>query len=399
MPVTDVPAHVPASRVFAFDYHNDPLIAEDVHDGLLRLRQAAPPIFWTPAHGGHWIVSDSDLMSSILKTPALFSSKQLQIPPREDAPRMIPESLDPPEHLLYRRLMMEYFEKSRIAHLQERVNYWTDTLLADLKGKQDCEFVDAVASRLPVYVFMEFAGFPLNRADDFRALVDGMFRSSDPVQRQQFAMRIMGELQQLIAARMAEPKDDILSKLIEADFQGRKLTFEELMSIGFLLFLAGLDTVTNAMTFGIRHLARDASFRAKLRNNPDKTPEAVEELLRRYTFPTLPRQVTEDTELGGVSLKAGDMVLCLIALVGLDEKLNPDALAVDLDREKRTHFAFGTGGHTCLGRHLAKMELETLYRRWLEAFPDFEIDPTRKPAAPRGGAVMGIPELWLRLPV
>lgn len=399
MVMAEVPAHVPAERVFPFDYHNDPLMADDIHDGLLKLRQNAPPIFWTPAQGGHWIVSDTDLMASILKTPALFSSKQLQIPPRDDAPRMIPESLDPPEHLLYRRLMMEYFERSRIAHLQARVNFWTDTLLADLRGKPACDFVEAVASRLPVYVFMEFAGFPLDRADDFRALVDGMFRSSDPAQRQHYAMQIMGELQQLITARMAHPQNDILSKLIDADFQGRKLTFEELMSIGFLLFLAGLDTVTNAMTFGIRHLARDGALRARLRENPDRIPDAVEELLRRYTFPTLPRQVTQDTELGGVSLKAGDMILCLIALAGLDEMLNPDALSVDLDREKRTHFAFGTGGHTCLGRHLAKMELETLYRRWLEVFPDFEIDPSRKAAAPRGGAVMGIPELWLRLPV
>jgi cytochrome P450 len=397
MTVATVPTHVAEGRVFQFDYHDDPLISEDIHDGLLKLKTLAPGLFWTPAHGGHWVVSDPALMSEILKTPARFSSKQLQIPPREDAPRMIPESLDPPEHLLYRRLMMEYFEKSRIAHLQSRVDFWTDTLLAQLQGKPECEFVDAVASRLPVYVFMEFAGFPLDRADDFRGMVDGMFRASDPLDRQQYAMQIMGELQQLIAARMAEPRDDILSKLIQADFQDRKLTFEELMSIGFLMFLAGLDTVTNAMTFGIRHLARDAPLRKKLAASPEKVPEAVEELLRRYTFPTLPRQVVADTELDGVTLKAGDMVLCLIALVGLDERMNPDALSVDLDREKRTHFAFGTGGHTCLGRHLAKMELETLYRRWLEEFPDFEINSARRPAPPRGGAVMGLPELWLNI--
>ena len=396
MSAVAAPDHVAPDRIVDFDYHDDPRLAADIHDGLLALKAEAPGIFWTPANGGHWVVSDSDLMSKILKTPALFSSRQLQIPPRDDAPRMIPESLDPPEHLLYRRLMMEYFERSRIAHLQERIDHWTDRVLADLKGKPGCEFVDAVASRLPVYVFMEFAGFPLDRAEDFRGLVDGMFRSTDPMKRQEYAMRIMGELQQVISNKMAKPGDDILSKLIQADFQGRKLTFEELMSIGFLMFLAGLDTVTNAMTFGIRHMARDADFRRKLAANPERIPEAVEELMRRYTFPTLPRQVTEDMEFGGVTMKAGDMVLCLIALVGIDEDLNPDALKVDLDRDKRTHFGFGTGGHTCLGRHLAKMELETLYRRWLEDYPDFEIDPTHTPATPRGGAVMGIPELWLR---
>lgn len=390
------PDHIAPDHVVDFNYHDDPRLSEDIHDGLLALKAEAPSVFWTPANGGHWVVSDSDLIAEILKTPALFSSKQLQIPPRDDAPRMIPESLDPPEHLLYRRLMMEYFERSRIAHLQSRIDHWTDHVLADLKGKSGCEFVEAVGSRLPVYVFMEFAGFPLDRAEDFRELVDGMFRSSDPVTRQEFSLRIMGELQKVISDKMADPADDILSKLILADFQGRKLNFEELMSIGFLMFLAGLDTVTNAMTFGIGHMARDADFRKKLLADPGRIPDAIEELMRRYTFPTLPRQVTKDMEFGGVTMKSGEMVLCLIALVGLDEKLNPQALTVDLDRGKRTHFGFGTGGHTCLGRHLAKMELETLYRRWLEVFPDFEIDPTHTPSPPRGGSVMGLPDLWLR---
>ena len=391
-----VPSHVPDERVFDFDYHNDSRMARDVHDGLMSLREDAPDVFWTPHHGGHWIVTDSALISMVLKTPASFSSTQLQIPPRDNAPRMIPESLDPPEHLLYRRLMMEYFEKSRIGHLQERIDYWTGTLISKIKPNGRAEMVEELTSRLPVYVFMEFVGFPMDRFSDFRALVDGMFRQFDPVKRQEFAMKIMGELQELISARMAAPKDDILSKLIAADFKGRKLTFEELMSIAFLMFLAGLDTVTNAMTFGLKHLVNDPALRHRVRKNPSELPALVEELLRRYTFPTLPRQVTKDLELGGAQLKKGEMVLCLIALVGLDESLNPDALQVDLDREKRTHFAFGYGGHTCLGRHLAKMELEALYAQWLQDIPDFEIDPSKTPDRPRGGAVMGMPNLYLK---
>ncbi len=396
MPSITIPKHIAPDRVVDFDYLNDSRLTPDIHDGLLALKTEAPGIFWTSANGGHWVVTDSDLMSKILKTPKLFSNKQLQIPARDDAPRMIPESLDPPEHLLYRRLMMEYFERSRIAHLQERIDYWTDTILDELKNESQTEFVESVASRLPIYIFMEFAGFPLDRAADFRELADGMFRSSDPVARQGYAMKILGELQQIVTAKIEAPEDDILSKLIQADFQDRKLTFEELMSIAFLMFVAGLDTVTNAMTFGIRHMALDSDFREKLAKNPDRIPEAVDELMRRYSFPTLPRQVTDDIEFGGVTLKTGEMVLCLVALVGIDEELNPDALTVDLDRHKRTHFGFGNGGHTCLGRHLAKMELETLYRRWLELIPDFEIDTTHPSAKPRGGAVMGIPALWLR---
>ncbi len=391
-----VPDHVTKDRILDFNYLDDPRLEKDIHNGLLALKAEAPEIFWTPANGGHWVVTDSELMSKILKTPKLFSNKQLQIPARDDAPRMIPESLDPPEHLLYRRLMMEYFEKSRISHLQERVDYWTDFVLEELKTESSTEFVETVASRLPIYIFMEFAGFPMDRAADFRELADGMFRSSDPVTRQTYAMKILGEVQQVITAKLENPGDDILSKLTQVDFQDRKLNFEELMSIAFLMFVAGLDTVTNAMTFGIRHMALDPVFRRKLAQNPDRIPDAIDELMRRYTFPTLPRQITEDMEFGGVSLKKGEMVLCLIALVGIDEDLNTNALTVDLDRDKRVDFGFGKGGHTCLGRHLAKMEMETLYRRWLEQIPEFEIDTTKPPAKPRGGSVMGIPALWLR---
>ncbi len=394
--VTSSPSHIPQDRVFNFDYHADETLSPDIHAGLMRLRDQAPPLFWTPAHGGHWIATDSALIAHILKTPADFSNNQLQIPPREDAPRMIPESLDPPEHLLYRRLMMDFFEKKHVGHLQERIDFWTTHLLEELKPTGGTDIVEAFTSRLPVYVFMEFVGFPLDRFRDFRALVDGMFREPDPIKRQAFATQIMGELSVLIAKKQSEPGDDIISRLIAADFQGRKLDQGELMSISFLLFLAGLDTVTNAMTFGLRHLAMDADLRRRFRQRPEAAPALVDELLRRYTFPTLPRQVTHDLEIAGVSLRAGEMVLCLIALVGLDEELNPNALTIDLERQKSTSFAFGHGGHTCLGRHLAKMELQTVYTRWLEEIPDFEIDPDHDLPTNRGGAVMGMPQLWLR---
>lgn len=391
----NAPAHVSQDRIVSFDFYNDPRLQDDPHDGLMKLRDEAPGVFWTPANGGHWVVLDPDAISTVLRSPKDFSSRQLQIPPRPDAPRMIPESLDPPEHLLYRRLMMSWFEPGRIKHLQSRVDYWTKHFISKVKDRGECEFVEDIASRIPVTVFMEFVGFPHERHEDFRSLIDGMFRSTSPEDSQHYAMKIMGELQALITARMEKREDDLLSRLIDADFGDRKLSFEELMSIGFLLFLAGLDTVTNAMSFGIRHMARHPGFQAELRANPDRSAEAAEELLRRYTFPNLPRQVAGDFELDGARMKAGDMVLCVIAMAGLDDALNPDATEVKLDREKRNHFAFGYGGHTCLGRHLAKMELETFYREWLAAIPDFRIDETKPRGQVRGGSVMGLSSLHL----
>ena len=198
----------------------------------------------------------------------------------------------------------------------------------------------------------------------------------------------MAVLAELIQTRMANPQDDMVSALITSNFEGRKLDFPELMSIGFLMFLAGLDTVTNALTFGMQHLARNPEQQQQLIDNPEKIPGAVEELMRRYSFVAAPRQVTEDTELAGIMLRQGEMVACALNLVGMDEKLNPDPNVVDFDRPRCRHAGFGNGIHTCLGIHLARLELKTFYRLWLEKVGLFRLAPDAPKPVTRGGSVL-----------
>src|SRR5690606_24004617 len=214
--------------------------------------------------------------------------------------RMIPESLDPPEHRRYRQLLRPFFESKAIAPLEARVTEWTEELIGKVAATGECEFVSAVASRLPVAVFMELFGFPMEKFDEFRKLVVDFFSSRASIeQRQAYAFQIMAHLGQLIQDRTAEPRDDMISKIIASDFEGRKLDFDELMSIGFLMFLAGLDTVTNAMSFGMRHLAHDEKLRQRVIDDPAAIPNMVEELLRRYAFVATPRYIVQDTELEG----------------------------------------------------------------------------------------------------
>src|SRR3546814_698087 len=198
--------------------------------------------------------------------------------------------LNPPEHRPYRQLLRPFFESKAIEPLEARVTDWTDRLLGEVAGAGECEFVSAVASRLPVAVFMELFGFPMERFDEFRHLVVEFFSArASPEERNALAQRIIGHLAELIQARMAEPRDDMISRIIASEIDGRRLTFEELMSIGFLMFLAGLDTVTNAMSFGMRHLAHDENLRRRAIDDPAVIPDLVEELLRRYAFVATPR--------------------------------------------------------------------------------------------------------------
>lgn len=391
-----VPSYVDPSKVFKFDIYNDDLIVDDPHEGFLKLRKAAPGVFWTPANGGHWVVMESNVIADIVRKPEIFSTSQVTIPKLENAPRMIPETLDPPEHMQYRQVMMDLFSPKSIHKLEQRVIQRALEMINAVKAQGHCEFVSAVAAPLPVKVFMEFAGLPLDRYEDFRDLINNFFEAHDQESHQAYAKQIYMEMTKVILDKQANPTDDVISHLTQVDFQGRKFNLEELQSIGFMLFLAGLDTVTNGMTFGIRHLARDHELQQLLRENPEKIPAAVEELLRRYTFTGVPRIVKQDVDIGGVSMKSGDMVFNILSLVGLDEKLNPEPLKIDLERKNPKHFAFSYGNHTCLGRHLGRMELRILYEIWLREIPMFSIDESKKVGPTRGGTVISMPQLWLK---
>jgi cytochrome P450 len=394
--MTDSASAVSRGPVYDFDYHLDPRLLDDVHDGYLTLKKEAPPVFWTPHHGGHWVAMTTEAATKVLRHPETFSSRYLSIPPNPNQPKMIPESLDPPEHKAYRQMLRPFFESKAIAPLEPRIVEWTERLIADVAPMGQCDFVEALASRLPVSVFMEMFGFPLDRFEEFRSIVVRYFNAQTaPEERMALSHQILGILAELIQSRMAEPKADLISTLIAIPFEGRRLTFDELMSIAFLMFLAGLDTVTNAMTFGMRHLAGDAALRQRIIDDPACIPNAVEELMRRYTFVSTPRYVVEDTVLEGVQLKAGDSILVPLHVVGLDPKLNPEPEKVSVDRPAYRHAGFGSGVHTCLGLHLARMELVIFYRVWFERIGHFRLaDPDAK-LTMRAGSVQAIESLPL----
>ncbi|OHC98305.1 MAG: hypothetical protein A2885_12300 [Sphingopyxis sp. RIFCSPHIGHO2_01_FULL_65_24] len=383
------------SPVHEFDYIADPGVLADCHARYWDLKETAPPVFWTSAHGGHWVCNTGASVQHVVRHPEIFSSRYLSIPPNPNQPKMIPEMLDPPEHRPYRQMLRPFFESKAIEPLEPRVSAWTDQLLDEVVSKGECDFVEAVGSRLPVAVFMELFGFPMEKFEEFRGLVTGFFHSqASNEERNALAQAIVGHLAELIQQRMAEPRDDMISKIVASEVDGRKVNFEELMSIGFLMFLAGLDTVTNAMSFGMRHLAHDEKLRQRAIDDPAVIPDMVEELLRRYAFVATPRYIVEDTMLEGAQLRAGDCILAPLPLVGWDEGLTEDPKTVSVERQFYRHAAFGSGIHTCLGLHLARMELIVFYRAWFARVGHFR-QVAKGDETCRGGSVMALEHLHL----
>lgn len=385
----------PREPVYDFDYVSNPAITADVHEAYWQLKLEAPPVFWTPAHGGHWVANSLDAAIEVLRHPDRFSSKFLSIPPNPNQPRMIPESLDPPEHRAYRQLLRPFFESKAIDPLEPRIRDWAERLIGDVAAKGKCEFVYALGSRFPVSVFMEMFGFPLDQFDRFRGIVVEYFDPEITEQRRlELTMQILGTVTQLIDARRTEPKNDLVSRLVHVDFEGRKLEQDELVSIAFLMFLAGLDTVVNALAFGMRHLAGDRALRTRMIDDPAAIPGIIEELMRRYAFISTPRYITQDTEIAGVPVYAGDSVLVPLHIVGWDEGLTSCPAEVRLDRPHCRHAGFGSGIHTCLGIHLARLEMAVFYETWAKRIGHFRIAPGT-PLKFRGGSVQALEALQL----
>jgi len=212
--------------------------------------------------------------------------------------------------------------------------------------------------------------------------------------RRQAGEAITAFLRDLAALRRRQPADDFMTFVVQAEVEGRKLNDEEVLGIGALIFVAGLDTVAAALGFDFNHLARDPAEQAALRADPSLIPDAVEELLRAYPSVHMIRVATSDVDFEGVRIKAGDRISCAPMLANRDPEAFPDPDRVDFARESNRHMAFAYGPHRCIGSHLARRELIVAIEEWLRRVPPFQIKAGAAPIL-HGGMVFGVENLNL----
>lgn len=395
IPADLIPDHIRAEDVYELDIYNDARLLHDVHAGYVDVQEKAPAIFWTPANGGHWVVTRYDLISEIVRDPAHFSASEMQIPPVKGSPKFIPLNLDPPDNMPYRQILMPFFSPKSVGTMDAYLEELATELIDKVAKTGECDFVADIAARYPVGVFMRMMGLPMEKFDEFRRIVVRFFAIQGQPEVLELATLINTELAEVIAARRIERRDDLISHLLDARIKDRPLTPEELQSMSFLLFVAGLDTVTNGLSFGCRFLAGQPELQARLRAEPEKIESAVEEMLRLFGVVNTPRVVTQDFEKFGVSFKAGEMVLSILTLAGHDDSKNIDPEIFDLDRQKRHYLTFSTGPHLCIGHILARSEMKTLFRQWFARIPEFRVADGYEPSF-RAGVVMSLESLPLR---
>jgi len=395
-PLAPVPAHVPADRVFDFDIFHDPRMQEDIHKGHMQLHQEAPDIFWSPRNGGYWIVTRFAEATYIMTHPQIFSSARAFVrptPPEKIVP-LVPIHMDAPEHMRYRVLLLKFLSLT-----PKEVKKWEpvargliNELIDGLQGRNACEFRSEIAVPMPIKLFLGVMHWDLNRFRDFNRWVDEILGSED-IEKVQPAYASMNQyLTELIQSRVEKPGDDPVSLLLASEVNGERLSVKRVHEICNLLFVAGLDTVANAMNFIMYHLAQHPDMQQRLRANPDMATSAVEEFLRRYAFVNTPRRVTQDTEVSGVKMKAGDIVVSSFAAASNDPRNVPHPEVLDLDRKSSPHLAFASGPHNCAGATLARLELRIFLQEWARRMPDVRLAPGFSPHV-RGGSVMGLTSL------
>lgn len=278
---------------------------------------------------------------------------------------------DPPEHTRLRRLVSSAFTQRRVGALRERVQEVADRLIDGIEARGDAELIADFAFPLPITALGILLGVPMTRQDDFRQWSADVV-SSDPGadDGRPAALRNLGDyLNELIATKRRAPRDDLISALIAASDDEGALTEIELLSMLFLLLIAGHESTMNFIGNGALALLRHPDQLSMLRARPELLESAVEEILR-YEGPVKTatwRFPTESIQVGDAVIDAGEPVLIALADADRDPARFTDPDRFDITRTDNPHLAFGHGIHYCLGAAFARMEgaiaLKTLFQR------------------------------------
>jgi cytochrome P450 len=389
---------VPADRVVSFNYRTGEAMVADPWTVLHDLG-TGQGFFYSPELGGHWCAAKRETVIDILRNCELFSSRNIRVPRVERTVPSIPHHMDPPEHGKYRISVVELFGHRILDALTPAIRATARGLANELATRNEAEFVRDFAMRMPVEIFMRMCGLPLERRDEMIGWVQSYFHGASQQESNDAHEKSIAYLSGWLDEQLVDPEKSgghIMPSLLKTRVDGRPLSRGEMLSILITLFNGGLDTVAAQMTHIVRYLAEHENQRQKLLNNPEKIPDAVEELLRRFSIISIGREVTRDATYAGVELRKGDMVLCLISAAGLDEEIFPQALEVDFDRSnRRQHCAFGSGPHMCVGAPLARLELRIMLEELLPRLPELRVRPGAS-LSYHTGVTLGLVELPLQ---
>ncbi|MEN3300660.1 cytochrome P450 [Pseudonocardia sp.] len=352
------------------------------------LREATPITRALLPSGRHaWLVTRHADVRAVLTDPRFSSDRR-----HPDFPRLIkfPQpslnftpsliGMDPPEHGPARRAVVGEFTVKRIQALRPRIQEIVDDCIdAMLAGPRPTDLVQALSLPVPSLVICELLGVPYADHEFFQSRSKLLFsRTTSPQARQVGIDELRSYLDDLVTGKEREPSEDLLGRQVLRQRQTATEDHAALVSLAFLLLIAGHETTANMISLGTVALLENPEQLTIIRADPGKTPAAVEELLRYFTIvdTATSRLALEDVELGGVHIRAGEGVIALGNAANRDPEAFDDPDALDVERGARHHVAFGFGAHQCLGQNLARTELQIVFDTLFQRIPELRLATT-----------------------
>jgi cytochrome P450 len=351
-------------------------MAGDRGVGWKTVRDAGRVVF---IDGWYYLSHREDVLAA-LRNPELFSSKKAFDVLGSPIP-LVPISFDPPEHTRFRKILQPFFSPHTLKEMLPSLQKQALDIVDEIAKKGTCEVVADIAIPYPSQVFLTLFGLPLEDRDRLIGWKDSVIALAESPSLEGVdltpALELLAYLTEAVNERRANPGPDILSQVLTGD---DPLDDAEVMGLSFLFVLAGLDTVTAAMTSALLELARNPELRKTLRENPDQMSVFVEEIVRlEPPAPMVPRVTTAEVTIGDITLPADTQVRLCVAAINRDDSDEISTNDVVMDGKVHRHWGYGGGPHRCLGSHLARMELTLILDEWLKRIPEFSVEAGYEP--------------------
>ncbi len=391
-----VPAHIPPELVVDFDMYNPPGVERDFQQAWVDLRERCDSdIIWTPRNGGHWIPLKGADIHAMLGDYKRFKSNIVVLPPdRAAEQRVLPTTINPPEHGPYRALLNQPLSAKSVMAMEPTIRRIAGEAIDKFYARGSCDFISEYAIVLPIQLFMELAELPTGDVARLKYLADQVTRPDGSMTMGEVMDGFAAFLDPFLKERRENPGSDAMSEIATGKINGELIDYEDAMQLAIQLLIAGLDTVASFLGFMMLFLANNPAHRRQLIDDPDIIPAAADEFLRRFGIVQNVRTVAKDQTLHGVEMKEGEHICIPNLLHGLDPDEYDDPMTVDFSREIHTHSFFGAGPHRCPGTFLTRTELRVTLEEWMKRVPDFEVK-AGEPVVMKGGIVGTITSLPL----
>jgi cytochrome P450 len=396
-----IPDHVPPDLIMPVQIaEGEDFLAGPPHAYMAALQERCPPIFYrtSPSFGGCWSLIKHEDALFVLRHPEYFSTRGATPFPRDPANpfKFIPLETDPPDHRKYRNILDPVFSPQGVAKLEGYIRKRANDLIDAIVDKRECEFTTAFGRPLPVSIFLDLMGLPQEMTDTFVKWAVDLLHSNDRAIMGETMKHISVYLKEQIAIKKQHPDEGVMSRIVHAQFDGEPISDQDVFGFNLFLFIAGLDTVFATLNNIWLWLAQNPERRREIIARPGDIDAIVEELLRVWSVTFSGRTVEQDIEVRGVQMKKGDKVNVILPACNFDPEVFPDPTKVDFDRPRKTILAFTVGVHSCMGAHLARLEVKVGLQEWLRRIPDFTLKPGTD-VVYRPGGVIGpktLPLVW-----